>query len=292
MSARSPAIEQARLRAGRARDAALLRWRLRDADDRPLPDFVILGAQKAGTSSLYARLAAHPHVVPALRKEVHWFDDPGADADPSDRHYRAFFPTAAERVAVGNADGGTARTGEATPYYLVHPGAPSRAARAAPDAKLIVVLRDPIARAVSGYHHAVRFGHEHRPIEVALDPRFEEPAGAPDDVEWWDDQQSPARLRGYLARGRYAEQLARWWEHFPRARTLVLETPSLRGDDGITRACEFLDLGGPPPARPPDRNVGSYAAPPDSLVERLRDHFAPFDAQLTELLGARPGWIR
>jgi hypothetical protein len=287
VTARSPALEQARLRAGRARDAALLRWRRRDADDRPLPDFVILGAQKAGTSSLYARLAAHPQVVPALRKEVHWFDDPRADADPGARDYRAFFPTAAERAAAGL----TARTGEATPYYLVHPSAPRRAARAAPEAKLIVVLRDPVARAVSGYHHAVRFGHEQRPIDVALDPRFEESIGSSDDAAWWDDPQSPARLRGYLARGRYAEQLARWWEHFPRERTLVLETPSLRGDQGITRACQFLDLGGPPPSPPPDRNVGSYAPPPDALVARLRDHFAPFDAQLAALLGARPGWV-
>jgi hypothetical protein len=291
VSARPAALEQARLRAGRARDAALLRRRRRDADDRPLPDFVILGAQKAGTSSLYARLAAHPQVVPALRKEVHWFDDPRADADPDARHYRAFFPTAVERARAGAADGRPARTGEATPYYLVHPGAPSRAARAAPDTKLVVVLRDPVARAVSGYHHAVRFGHEQRPIEVALDPRFEESTGAPGDTEWWDDPRSPARVRGYLTRGRYAEQLARWWEHFPRERTLVLETPSLRGDEGITRVCELLDLGGPPPARPPDRNVASYPPPPDALVARLRDHFAPVDAQLAALLGSRPGWV-
>jgi hypothetical protein len=286
VSGRSPALEQARLSAGRARDAVVLRRRRRNADDRPLPDFVILGAQKAGTSSLYARLATHPRVVPALRKEVHWFDDPRADADPGGRDYRAFFPTTAERATAGPA----ARTGEATPYYLVHPGAPRRAARAAPDAKLIMVLRDPVARAVSGYHHAVRFGHEQRPIEVALDPRFEESIGTPDDVAWWDDHQSPARLRGYLARGRYAEQLARWWEHFPRERTIVLETPSLRGDEGITRVCEFLDLGGPPPPPPPDRNVGSYAPPPDALVARLRDYFTPLDAQLTELLGAGPSW--
>ena len=78
-------IESLRLQAGRAREAVRVAAR-RNRSDRPLPDFVILGAQKAGTSSLYARLAAHPRVLPALRKEVHFFDTGPADRpDPSAR---------------------------------------------------------------------------------------------------------------------------------------------------------------------------------------------------------------
>jgi hypothetical protein len=285
-------IEQARLRAGRARVALLLRWRARDAHDRPLPDFLVIGAQKSGTSSLYARLVTHPQVLPALRKEVHWFDGAHADRDNAELGYRAFFPTTRARADAAAPGGQPALAGEATPFYLVHPGAPRRAARIAPDAKLVVVLRDPVMRAVSGYHHAVRFGHEQRPIDVALDPAFEEPVGPVADDGWWDDPRGAVRVRGYLERGRYAPQLRRWWEAFSRDRTLVIEDTSLRGDEGIARACEFLGLLGPSPGPRPDRNVGSYQPPPDAVVDRLRAHFAPFDEDLAQLLGTRPSWMR
>lgn len=283
-----PLLRTSRLRAGRARDAVILATRRRGAASRPLPEFLILGAQKAGTSSLYARLAAHPQMVPALRKEVHWFDYAGHD--DTDR-YRAFFPTVDDRAAVERSVGDAVVTGEATPYYLFHPAAPGRARAVVPDARLVAVLRDPVARAVSGYHHALRFGHERRPIEIALDPAREERLANPNDDSWYDGEHSPARLRGYLARGRYAEQLERWLAQFPADRLLVIESTELRSGDAVRAVVEFLGLD---PTRPipatPDLNGGSYPTPPAALVDRLAEHFAPHNEQLYARLGRRLDW--
>ena len=281
-------LESLRLLAGRARDAALVAARRSSAAHRPLPDFVILGAQKAGTSSLYARLVTHPRVLPALRKEVHFFDT-GAPAR-ADR-YRAYFPTSRERAAVEQQCGAPALTGEATPYYLFHPAAPARARSVVPDARLIGVLRDPVARAISGYHHAVRFGHERRPIQVALDPDHEERLANAADDGWFDERQSPARLRGYLARGRYAEQLERWWTQYPREQLLIVESSELRTGGAFTRVLEFLGLEEATDGTvTPDRNVGSYAAPPLALIDRLGEYFAPHNQRLFTLLGNHWDW--
>jgi hypothetical protein len=281
-------FESMRLQAGRARDAVLVATRRSSAAHRPLPDFVILGAQKAGTSSLYARLVSHPRVLHALRKEVHCFDA-GAPTRPD--RYRAYFPTSGERAKVEQRCGAPALSGEATPYYLFHPTAPARAHSVVPDARLIAVLRNPVARAVSGYHHAVRFGHERRPIEVALDPDNEERLANTADDGWFDERQSPARLRGYLARGRYAEQLERWWAQYPREQLLIVESAELRDGDAFAGVLEFLGLDEMPDApATPDRNVGSYAPPPLALVDRLAEYFAPHNERLFTLLDRRWDW--
>jgi hypothetical protein len=252
---------------------------------RALPDFLVLGAQKAGTSSLYGQLAAHPSVLPALRKEVHHFDRAPARLRP----YRAWFPRQASLDALA-ARTGRAVTGEATPFYLLHPAAPARTRAAVPDARLIVVLRDPVARAVSGFHHAVRVGDEHRPIEVALDPDEAESLAPPSAVAWYDSPRCPARLRGYLARGHYADQIDRWLAEYPRDQMLVIDSLALRGGRAPAEVLRFLDLpdGGVAPVE--DRNVGVYESPPPALAARLRDHFAPHDARLASLLGIEIPW--
>lgn len=256
-----------------------------DPRPRALPDFVVIGAQKAGTSSLYGQLAAHPSVVPALRKEVHHFDrGPGSVA-----HYRAWFPRRATLDAVA-ARTGRGVTGEATPFYLLHPAVPERLRAVVPDARLVAVLRDPVARAVSGFHHAVRVGDEHRPIELALDPAAAEDLPPPSAVAWYDAPTCPVRRRGYLARGRYAEQLERWFAAFPREQLLVVDTTRLRDGRVPDVVLDFLDLpgaGAPPVA---DRNVGTYAPVDPGLESVLREYFRPHDARLASLLGIELPW--
>ena len=256
-----------------------------DPRERALPDFVVIGAQKAGTSSLYSQLAAHPSVVPAIRKEVHFFDRPPAPL----AHYRAWFPRRATLEARA-ARTGRGITGEATPFYLCHPAVPARLRAAAPDARLIAVLRDPVTRAISGYHHAVRMGDEHRPIEVALDPVAAEDLPPVTETGWYDDPRCPLRLRGYFARGRYAEQLERWLTVFPREQLLVLDRHLLRSGRVPGEVLEFLDLPGEAPTAVADRNVGTYAAPGSDLEARLREYFRPHDARLASLLGVELPW--
>jgi hypothetical protein len=256
------------------------RW---NAHGRVLPQFVILGAQKAGTTTLYTQLGTHPAVMPALRKEVHYFD---ASPRPIE-WYRAFFPRR-RAVEARERAVGAAVTGEATPFYLFHPGAPARLRAAVPHARLVAVLRDPVERAVSGYHHAVRMGNEPRPIEVALDPANVE--ALPDAPEWYDDPACPARLRGHLARGRYAEQLERWFAALPREQVLVLETRELAGGVALGKTLDFLGLPRVPFGSESDRNVGAYDTPEHAVEHRLREYFAPHNERLFTLLDQRFDW--
>jgi hypothetical protein len=256
------------------------RW---NAHGRVLPHFVILGAQKAGTTTLYTQLSTHPAVMPALRKEVHYFD---ASPRPIE-WYRAFFPRR-RAVEAHERAVGAAVTGEATPFYLFHPGAPPRLRAAVPHARLVVVLRDPVERAVSGYHHAVRMGDETRPIDVALDPENVEVL--PDAVEWYDDPACPARLRGHLARGRYAEQLERWFATLPREQVLVLETRELARGVALGKTLDFLGLSPVPFDPESDRNVGTYDPPDPHVEQRLREYFAPHNERLFTLLDHRFDW--
>lgn len=257
-----------------------------DPRARVLPDFVVIGAQKAGTSSLYSQLVAHPSVVPALVKEVHHFDF----APRGLGWYRAHFPRRSIMDAV-RARTGYACTGEATPIYLFHPGVPARLRAALPEARLVVVLRDPVDRAISAYHHAVRMGLEDRPIDVALDPASAiEASDLPTDLAWWDARRGPLRMRGYLERGRYAEQLERWFALTPREQMLVLESSDLRGGRAPAAVLEFLGLPAEGAAVVADRNVGRYERSPLPCEPALREYFRPHNERLFALLGRRFDW--
>jgi hypothetical protein len=258
----------------RAGATVLLATRIPTTRWRALPDFVIIGAQKAGTTSLYSALVSHPDVRPAFRKEVHFFDTEHAS------HigwYRRHFPI----------DRGDWLTGESSPYYLFHPAVPTRMAATTPNVALIAILRDPVARAISQYHHARNWGLEDRPIGVALDPSTPEELAPLDDTAWYDRADSPARERAYLARGCYAEQLERWFAEFDRDQLLVLGSAELDGGTAIPTTERFLGLREQPLRTAPQRNVGSYTPPEPELVQALTEYFAPHNERLVELLGRR-----
>ena len=122
---------------------------------RLMPEFIVIGAQRCGTTSLYAYLSSHPQVVPAIKKEVHFFDyNFGKGLD----WYRSHFP---RWTPMGV-------TGEATPYYMFHPNAAKRVYQVIPQTKLIMLLRNPIDRAYSHYHHEVRLGVESATFQEAI----------------------------------------------------------------------------------------------------------------------------
>src|SRR5215470_750369 len=157
MPARSaPAVSTAQRWAAQQVRSARFAARRATASARALPDFLIIGAQKAGTTSLYAYLTAHRDVRPAGRKEVHYFDlGFTAGAELGEGWYRSMFPLRARLALDGRRTGRPVRTGEASPYYLFHPAAPQRAAALVPEARLLVLVRDPVERAWSHYRHEV-----------------------------------------------------------------------------------------------------------------------------------------
>jgi hypothetical protein len=246
---------------------------------RPLPNFLILGAQKAGTTALYAYLRWHPQVTGPSFKEVSFFDRHYARGE---RWYRAHFPVR-RRAAIG----------EASPSYLLHPLAPERVVRLLPGARLIALLRNPVDRAFSHYQHEVALGREQLSFEDAI---AAEDARLRGEVErmlsdpayfshaWWNYT--------YLARGRYAEQLERWYAAFPRERLLVLFTEELAEDPGTTygRVLELLGLA--------PRELPSYPHIFEREYEQMRPEtraqlersFAEPNRRLAALLGRDLPW--
>lgn len=122
------------------------------------PNFLVIGAQRAGTTLLHTILAAHPEVyVPRVRKEIHFFD---RYYERGSGWYERFFPDAKVR--------GRRAVGEVTPGYLAHLDAPARIKAELPEVRLVVILRDPVARAISWYNYQRRSRNERRPFDVFL----------------------------------------------------------------------------------------------------------------------------
>ncbi len=194
-----------------------------------LPEALLIGAPKSGTTSLLAYLGRHPQLWAHPRKELHFFDsrwDWGAE------WYEAQFPA-------WPAGRGRLRM-EATPNYLQHAAIPERVRSLIPAVKLVVLLREPLERAVSWVYHQKRWGGLEGSAEAVLRRELEElQAMAPQDR-----QQLGWRHPNGLAGSLYAQQLQRWREQFPARSLLCLRFEDLRRDP--RRICErvltFLDL--------------------------------------------------
>lgn len=255
-----------------------------------LPDYVIIGAQKAGTTSMWEYLGQHPAIVHGRIKEVQYFTKRWGEGE---HWYRTHFPH--QRRHGTAREGGThALTGEATPYYLFHPLAPQRAARVIPHAKIIVLLRDPVERALSHYGHERRLGHETLPVDQAIDREAERLRGEDSRLRRDPSYVSFAHQHfSYLARGLYADQLSAWYTHFPRKQFLVLDCAELFSSPAtaVERVVRFLGL------RPYGEyvfyahNVGraSTTLDPD-MRARLSDYFAEPNERLFGLLDRDLGW--
>jgi len=261
-------------------------WRRLSWRRRAEPAFVILGAQRSGTSSLYRYLCSHPGIVPALRKEIHFFDD---NFHRGVAWYRAHFPAAA---SLRRADGAPAITGEGSPYYLFHPAVPGRMSSVLRDVRLIAVLRNPIDRAYSHYHHEVRMGRETLPFEEAVDREPERLAGEAERRLDGRTRISRAhRSFSYLSRGVYVDQLLAWERAYPRERLLVLNHEEMISDPEpvLVRAFSFLGLqpGGGPFRRP---SYPAYSVLPPQLRRKLETWFQPHNRRLFDHLGVRWEW--
>jgi hypothetical protein len=258
---------------------------------RVMPDFIIIGGQKCGTSSLYRHLVHHPSVVAALHKEVHFFD---FHFKKGIYWYRANFPSICHKLLVQKRSKNFA-TGEASPYYIFHPHVPGRVFHTVPGVRLIALLRNPVDRAYSHYHHEVRYGREPLSFEEAIEKESERLNGEKEkmlgDAHY---HSAPHRFYSYLARGVYVDQLKVWMSLFPRENILILRSEDLFADSPgiLDRVCKFLNL---PGQRMHDRRIygeGHYTGMQASTRKRLIAYFEPHNERLYRYLGENFRWER
>lgn len=223
----------------------------------PQPDFLIVGAPKAGTTALHAALSQHPEVFVSTPKEPkYWLCDdapPPAWRGPGDAHSQQEWMWRREEYLRLFAPAGRHQVrGESTPFYLWSRGAHRRIGEALPDVRLIAVVRDPIDRAYSNWMHLWCDG-----LEPVAD--FESAFALQDErvrAGW-------APFWRYRDLGRYGEQLAHLHRHVDPDRVLVLRYRDIVDDPpaAVDRACRFLGISPGTVATIPRDNSRSYVPP-------------------------------
>jgi hypothetical protein len=247
----------------------------------PLVTFLIAGAQKGGTTALYDYLADYPDVALSRIKEVHFFDDETRDWDrPDYGAYHAQFDAPGARPC-----------GEATPIYLYWPNALARIRAYNPATRLIVVLRDPVARAWSHWRMEYARGAEREPFAWCIRRGRQRLFDAAPPVARAPAPWGHHREFSYVERGFYGEQLAQLFALFPREQVLVIRAEDLRAEPAGSLAAvrRFLGLAQAPPPEPREAHVGrdmDYGAGLTAEDETwLRQVYARDQARLQALVG-------
>jgi hypothetical protein len=251
------------------------------AAGRPLPRFIIAGAQKAGTTSLFGYLAEHPQCAASLTKEVHYFDEA---FHRGETWYRSNFPQV----------GDERHCFESSPYYMFDPRVPARVKQTLPNAKLIFLLRNPASRAYSHYQHSRRRGREPLTFAEAIAAEPQRLAGLHEHLLANPLAYSAAHRRhSYVTRGHYADQLAAWFAQFDREQIMLVQAERLFKEPGAVFAevLEFLNLDAWQPREFATHNSGRYHDPmPIEIRQQLSAHFAAANERLFDLLGVRYDW--
>lgn len=267
---------------------------------RPVPDFLIIGAKRGGTTSFYYDLLEHPAIMrlspppfPGLKTEAtkgaHFFD---SNFFRGERWYRSYMPTIAARRVVSRHEG-SAIVGEASPYYLFHPAAAHRAHQLVPEARVIVLLRDPAMRTYSHWKERRRNHAEELDFLPALTAEPTRLAGERqrllDDPTYtsyaWEQQ-------SYAAQSRYVESLRPWIQLYGRERVCIVASEDYYSDPGtvLREVLDFLALPGTHQASGRVRNAAPGAELPEGLRAELATTFADPNRELIDLVGRRFPW--
>jgi hypothetical protein len=251
-----------------------------------MPDYLIVGGKRCGTTSLQAYLAGHPQVVaPHSGKGTHYFDE---NYTRGEAWFRGHYPFAATMALHSRRAGGPVVTGEASPYYSFHPTSFERIAALLPEVKLVFVLRDPVERAFSHWRYERRDGHEDLDFRDALEAEDERLAGEeerlradPGYVSW------AHRHYSYFTRGLYAEQVERCLASFPAEQLLLLRFDELvQGSGASERLCTFLGIDPDTGHVLPRLESGRDNATPDpETMALLERRYAPANQALYERFG-------
>jgi hypothetical protein len=259
------------------------------------PDFVIIGAKRGGTTSLYNYVLEHPSISPLFPgrqhiKGVHYYD---SNYHRGLRWYRSHFPLQAGGTHLARPGIKPAIAGDASPYYLFHPLAAERLARDFPDVRIIVFLRDPVERAYSHFKERTHHGGETLSFEAALDAEEERLCGEAERIRTEPTYLSAEHENhSYLAQGRYLDMLPRWFGLFPREQFHIAASEDLYGDPQrhVNEVWSFLGLA---PGRLASRVRHNYLPAPDikpQTRQRLQEALADHNRGLEELLGRSLPW--
>lgn len=255
------------------------------------PDFVFLGPQKCGTSSLARYLRNHPNVLPARKKEIHFFDQ---NYKKGKTWYKANFPSKPYLSLYSRI---TKREpiifGDSTSYYFNCPHLPERISNELPSIKLIIMLRNPVKRTYSHYYHERNKGFELLPIDEALK---NEKKRIKQELEKID--KNPYYYSfihhhfSYLDTSHYAKHLKNWFEHFSRDQIMIIQSEMFfkKTANIYKQVLDFLNIPHIIPESFKIYNKNKYPQIDQKLQKKLEDYFVPLNEELYKLLGYSFDW--
>lgn len=262
---------------------------------RCLPDYLIIGTKRGGTTSLARWLNQHDQIAPLFparetRKGMYFFD---VNYDKGLGWYKSHFPTKFAHDRKQKSAGKKLLLGDATPYYLHHPHAPKRARRIVPDAKVIALLRNPIERAFSHWVERSRQNVETLSFEEAIEAEAERLAGEEQKMLDNPGYTSYAHQHfSYIDQGRYARGLGRWFDSYGRDRLLVIKAEDLYDNprDTYGHVLNYLGIGEHEPKEfaawnkksKPEFSLETRSLIADALADDIKD--------VEDLLGYKMGW--
>jgi tetratricopeptide (TPR) repeat protein len=237
------------------------------------PDFIILGAQKSGTTSLYHYLSQHPKVISSIVKEINFWS---RDFDKGLDWYLAQFPPSPKRRKL--------LTGEASPSYLNTREAPERLFKVFPNIKLMILLRNPVDRAISHYHHWQRENWASESLQDAIEQDIQQLESHKRD--YWNEPHS------YVGRGIYVEFLKKWMSVFPKEQFLIIKSEDFYENPAqtLSQVYQFLEIPNRKIEEYKPYNSGSYSSIDPSIIQQLQAYFKPYNTELEEFLGRKFNW--
>lgn len=241
-------------------------------------DFLIIGSQKGGTTSLNYYLSEHPNVISSMIKEMPFWSN---QVHRGLEWYFSHFPPIPQDYKC--------LVGEANPINFNSPEVAKNLVQFFPKVKLILLLRNPIDRAISHYYHWVSLKWEHRSFEEVVRQEIEQLQDQ--TIDFWA-KLTQSQFQGYLAKGFYIHFLKKWMEIFPKEQFLILKSEDFYAnpDQGTTQVLQFLGLPEYHLQKYPQYNTRPYSPISQSTRALLQNYFQPYNQQLEEFLRMQLNW--
>ena len=251
------------------------------ASSRVLPDFIIVGTVRSGSTSLYYNICEHPSVLSAAYDEIGFFD---SNYHLGINWYRSMFPTIKEMENVERKTG-FAITGEDTPFYLWKEEAAKRIFEMNGDTKIIGIFRNPVDRAYSNYNLAVRSKTEKLTFEEAIDEEI-------GFLKNHSFRESVDNKRSYLAKGIYENQIKIWFELFPREQIHLLSTEDMQKnpEEALQKAFRFLEIPDYIIKNPQKQKAAEYKKMNNETREKLVDFYKQHNERFFKTIQKKFDW--
>ena len=262
-------------------------WGIITSPVRMLPDFLIIGGRKCGSTSLYNYLIQHPCVASPLRKEMHFFS---TKFHKNLAWYKANFPSTRYKSCSNKNQKKNFITCDASAEYLSYPNVAERVHQIIPKVKLIAILRNPIERAFSDWKYAAKeetlsFEEAIKNEKARLAVEKEKILEDPHYITHW--------AQAYTTQGIYIDQLKRWFELFPKKQILILKSEDFfsNTESILKEVCQFLNLESFKLREYKPYNFTNPSITMDTKTRnKLKEFFKPHNERLYEFLDRRFDW--